>query len=76
MTIYLVKKQHFVDNSINDALGNCEGEWQYDEVIAVCSTVEKAQEYVDIPNVDIIVTRVTLDGDMSQDEELIVNTIN
>lgn len=60
--VYLVKCQH----------SNECGNWTDDEVIAVCSSMDKALEHVDKPNYDIIITRVTVDSDMT-DETLIQN---
>jgi len=36
------------------------------ELLAVCSTFEKAKEYVDMPNFDIVITRWTLDDPESE----------
>jgi len=57
MTVYLVKRQHF--------------EHQIDEVIAVCSSLDMAREYVKLPNFDIIVTKY--DVDYPNNEQLVIN---
>jgi hypothetical protein len=45
----------------------------HDELIAVCSTVQLALEYVDRPNFDIIITEYTVDG--GPDSEILLHNI-
>jgi hypothetical protein len=45
-------------------------EWEYDELIAVCSTLEKAREYIELPNFDRFITEYTVDG--GPDSEVLI----
>ena len=47
--------------------------WESDELIAVCSTIQKALEYVDRPNFDIIITSYDVDG--GPDSEILIQNI-
>jgi len=60
--VYLVKRQYFDGDS-----------YIHDELIAVCSTLDKARIYVDMPNYDIIITRFTIDGDA--DSEILIENV-
>lgn len=62
-TVYLVKRQHFSDTD----------EWIHDELIDVCSSVEKALIHVDRPNFDIIITSYVVDG--GPDSEILIGNI-
>ncbi len=62
MKVYLVKRQCFTFD-----------ETMRDELIAVCSTMSKALEYVDKPNFDIIITEYTVDG--GPDSETLMHNI-
>ena len=72
MTVYLVKRQHMVESINNSNFGDVNS-WEYDETIAVCSTLEKAMEYVDRPNFDIIITRYEVD---KPDSETLMENIS
>lgn len=63
MKVYLVKRQFMSDDNWHS----------YDELIAVCSTMSKALEYVDKPNFDIIITEYTVDG--GPDSETLMHNI-
>ena len=62
LTVYLVYRE-----TLNNVTDPDTGYTDVDqELIAICSTLEKAKLYVDAPNFDIVVTSWEVDNDESE----------